>query len=56
MNLSDAEARLTIEETYLEHATHNGTPSAIALAQAHVNYWRSEVFRLRLEEQGGWKP
>ena len=54
MNLLDAEARLTVEENYLEHAIHNGTPSAIALAQAHVNYWRSEVFRLRLVEQGGW--
>ena len=54
MNLHEAEQRLTLEQDYLTHATHAGNPTAIALAQAHVNYWQSEVFRLRLIEEGGW--
>lgn len=56
MNLDEAEVRLSQERAYLIRAEHSGNRTAIALAQAHVNYWQSEVFRLRLENEGGWKP
>ena len=54
MNLDEAETRLSQERAWLIRAEHSGVGSAIALAQAHVNYWQSEVFRLRLQETGGW--
>lgn len=55
MNLHEAETRLAQEESWLDSLIHGtGNSTSIALAQAHVNYWRSEVFRLRLIEEGGW--
>lgn len=55
MKLDEAEARLAQERVYLIHAERTGTAPAIALAQAHVAQWESEVFRLRLAEDGGWR-
>lgn len=54
MTLDEAETRLSQERAFLIRAEHSGNPTSIALAQSHVRYWESEVFRLRLAENGGW--
>lgn len=56
MNLDEAEERLSQERAFLIRAEHSGRAAIIALAQAHVAHWESVVRRLRLIDQGGWRP
>ncbi|MDQ0726843.1 hypothetical protein [Microbacterium sp. W4I20] len=56
MNILEVEERLAAEQRFLEAATVVHNPIAIAMAEAHIAGWERELVRLRLAEEGGWKP
>lgn len=52
--VAEAEERLAIEESYMDHAIMSGKPSIIALAQDNINRWTRLLREARLRESGGW--
>lgn len=55
-DIAVVEERLAAEQRFLDAAITVHNPIAIAMAEAHIKAWEAELFRLRLVEEGGWKP